>query len=125
MSIDYSNVKAMSDHIGDIVKITDASGNVMWKQAPSGATVTITVQDNSSGAKVVIDGIDYANSNTELTVPIGTVITINTTIYVLNGVSYGGQSTVSYTVVGDVEIVVKAQQVNPYYKAAMVQITEL
>lgn len=77
MSIDYSNVKAMSDHIGDIVKITDASGNVMWKQAPSGATVKITVSGVTAPGRgmgsVTIDGVNY-DKPTSIVVPFGTVI---------------------------------------------------
>lgn len=34
MSIDYSKVTGLSDHIGNIVKITDASGRVLWSSAP-------------------------------------------------------------------------------------------
>lgn len=71
MSIDYSNVKAMSDHIGNIVKITDASGMVLWKQAPSEATVTI--KGYGGFCHVTIDGKMYVQSTT-LTVPIGTTI---------------------------------------------------
>ena len=37
MSIDYSKVKGLSDHIGNIVKITDASGRVIW--AASGKVI--------------------------------------------------------------------------------------
>lgn len=122
--IDFSTLKSLEIPDGVVTQITDASGDVLWKQAPSGAKVIIDSYDNSGGAKIIIDGIDYANNDTELIVPLGTVITINTTIYMLNNVSYGGQSTVSYTVVGDVEIVVSAQQVNPYYKAPMVRVTE-
>lgn len=41
MSIDYANVTGLSDHIGNIVKITDIAGNVLWS-AVKMANLTIT-----------------------------------------------------------------------------------
>lgn len=41
MSIDYSKVTGLSDHIGNIVKITDLAGNVLWS-AVKMANLTIT-----------------------------------------------------------------------------------
>ena len=35
MSIDYANIIGLSDHIGNIVKITDASGKVLWNAVKS------------------------------------------------------------------------------------------
>ncbi len=41
MSIDYSKVTGLSDHIGNIVKITNVAGNVLWS-AVKMAKLTIT-----------------------------------------------------------------------------------
>lgn len=44
MSIDFTNVKAMSDRIGNIVKVTDASGRVLWSAGPPMAAVEVTTR---------------------------------------------------------------------------------
>jgi hypothetical protein len=46
VSIDYSKVTGLSDHIGNIVKITDASGRVIW--AVSGGKVILEVEKITS-----------------------------------------------------------------------------
>lgn len=78
--IDLSKVKGLADDVkGAIKQITDAAGNVLWKSAPSEATIFIAGSgvspNNSTYASVTVDGVEY-NSATVLTVPIGTVIAI-------------------------------------------------
>lgn len=46
MSIDFSKVTGISDHIGNIVKITDAAGNVLW--AVSGGKAVLQVEKLTS-----------------------------------------------------------------------------
>lgn len=78
--IDLSKVKGLADGVkGAIKQIADAAGNVLWKQAPSEATVTI-VEIGGTGytsgcgwSKITIDGITYTSAAT-VTVPIGTAI---------------------------------------------------
>ena len=92
--------------------------------APSGATVTISVQDVDYGARVIIDGVTYGTARTELTVPIGTVITCKANQVQLNSVGQVGSNQYDYTVTGNVVFHCTGTQVNPYYKLSIVQIIE-
>lgn len=75
MSIDLTKVTGISDQYGAWKQVADAAGNVLWKQKPAGATVTITIVGNGGNyASVVIDGVTY-NTETTLTVPFGATIT--------------------------------------------------
>lgn len=74
--IDFATLKGVAIPEGNVTQITDASGAVLWKAAPSGVPVTITV----SGATyygtpgfVTINGVNY-NAATEVLAPIGSVI---------------------------------------------------
>lgn len=71
--IDFSTLKGLTIPEGAVTQITDAAGNVLWKQAPSEAKITI-IGNGGNYANVVIDGVTY-NTAAEVTVPIGTVIT--------------------------------------------------
>ena len=71
--IDFSTLQGLTIPEGVVTQIADASGRVLWKQAPSEATVTITGNGYSS-ATATINGVTY-NTATTLVVPIGTVIT--------------------------------------------------
>ena len=126
MSIDFSGITGVSDGYGVVTQIADASGAVLWKQAPSGATVTINVTSGFGGNRLLIDGVYYGNESTEITVPIGTVITVKgATTISLNGspVSFSGDY--NYTVIGDVLIGCTGTKPNPYYTVYVVGITEL
>ena len=129
MSIDYSNVKAMSDHIGNIVKITDASGNVMWKQAPSGATVVYSNSANSS-IGITVDGITYYNT-TEIVVPLGTVIYFDAAYSAASDTGgeipreTSGSRRQYYVVTGDVRIVVATIKPNQYVTIYQYRVAEL
>lgn len=121
----FSSYKKWAIPEGNVVKVTDEAGNVLWKQAPSGATVNLVV--NSSYAKEVIIGGQSYSSSTVLTVPIGTLVTFSgfTTVY-LNDIAQtqsGGKY--EYTVVGNVDILLTGVKPNPYYTAYIAQITEL
>jgi hypothetical protein len=90
------NYKGWAIPEGNVVKVEDAAGNVLWKQAPSGATVTITktlagYEPENTGGYVTIDGVDYKTS-TSLVVPLGTVIVCSApwTSHYMYG-SFGGQ----------------------------------
>lgn len=110
---------------GKVVKVEDASGKVIWKQAPKGATITLTFYKNSLSnqnnmTSVIIEGITYplTNGNTpdmttkEIVVPIGTVIICKTlrggagyAKITLNGETVvDGVGEYAYTVVGDATI---------------------
>lgn len=47
MSIDYSKVTGLSDHIGNIVKITDASGMVLWSAVKEIITGTLYLRPSA------------------------------------------------------------------------------
>ena len=148
--MNFSNVKNITIPEGKVTKIADSSGNVLWKQAPSGAKVKVTVKNSgmyaSSDASIytslLIDGVNH-NTTEEIVVPIGTVIScrINTSGYSmsysvkLNGtqVTYDTQNqygtTYNYTVTGDVDIVIGSGavmgQYGPSQYTASINITEL
>ena len=128
--IDFTTLKGLSIPEGEVSQIADASGMVLWKKAPSGANVKVTLNNGgnfasmttSSYAYFTIDGVKH-NIAEELVVPIGTVITFGVSrptsgtvtagIY-LNGtvVSYTTSdrygSTYAYTVMGDIEVVLRS-----------------
>lgn len=120
--MNFATLKGLTIPEGNVTQITDASGRVLWKQAPSGAKVSI-VASGDFGARVVIDGITYGTASTELTVPIGTVITCKADQVRVGG-NQVGATTYDYTVTGDVAVNCTGTQVNPYYKLSIVQITE-
>lgn len=118
------NYKGWAIPEGNVVKVEDAAGNVLWKQAPSGATVKVTVSNggnfasmtNSPNIYLTIDGMGV-NTAQELVVAIGTVIpckcTAQTNQIYLNGENVGAQIdsytfAYDYTVTGDVEIVLNS-----------------
>lgn len=138
--IDFSTLKSLTIPEGEVVKIEDTSGNVLWEKAPEGATVTITktkagYEDIYNGGYVKIDGV-YYREPTNIVVPLGTVIVCTapyaSTQYgafggtiTLNGdvVSTGGK-TYEYTVNKDVEIAIKNVG-SPGGVQANIDITEL
>jgi len=123
--MNFSTLKGLTIPEGNVTQITDVNGNVLWKQAPSGATVTITLNAGYEKDLILIDGVYYGRQNAELTVPIGTVITVKgaTTIY-LNNIhqSFGGDY--NYTVIGNVGIHCSGTKPNPYYTVYVVSINE-
>ena len=102
MSINFATLKGLAIPEGNVTQIADASGRVLWKQAPSGANVKITTPDsgNASFPNIIINGVNYNNTDIEyeLVVPIGTVVEVAG--YYLNGICMAG----NYTITGDVEI---------------------
>lgn len=138
--IDFATLKSLTVPEGNVKKITDESGNVLWEAPPSGVTVTITktkagYEDIYTGGHVMIDGV-YYREPTSLVVPLGTVI-VCPSIYVshpmyggfggqikLNGtlVASGG-GTYEYTVNKDVEIAIQNVG-SPAGIAANINITE-
>ena len=122
--IDFSTLQGMTIPEGAVTQIADASGRVLWKKAPSGATITLSFVRNGGGgfnsyARVTIDGVNYPLNENDLTttaliVPVGTVITCmvtscNTAVssqkITLNGATVAsGNSEYLYTVVGDATI---------------------
>lgn len=119
--MNFATLKGLTIPEGNVTQITDASGNVLWKKAPSTANVKLKVQNggNFSGMTespnvgVTIDEVPY-NSAQELVVPVGTVIMCvcsagNTNQIYLNGETVdtrkdAGRYIYDYTVTGDVEI---------------------
>ena len=123
--IDFSTLKSLAISEGNVTQI-ESGGVVLWKAAPSGATVKVTLENTNSfasmthspNAYISVNGVIHRTTE-EFVVPIGTVIgcncsktmsenTTNTVGIYLNGakVSTEGQysATYNYTVVGDVEI---------------------
>ena len=124
--IDFATLKGVTIPEGNVTQITDASGAVLWKAAPSGANVKVTLENSGTFASMTssnyayftLDGVRHAVAE-ELVVPIGTVITFGLTkptggsvtagIY-LNGaqVAYNTNDRYSasyvYTVTGDIEV---------------------
>lgn len=134
MSIDFATLKGLAIPEGNVTQITDASGRVLWKQAPSEATITITkvgsLPPNTIGAQVIVNGTNYSDAIT-VTVPIGTIITctakwttkymasthtggtvmVNGAVVAESGELSGGTTTYEYTVQGDVAIELSVQYV--------------
>lgn len=114
MSINFSTLKGLTIPEGNVTKITDASGRVLWS-AVKPATIFLAYKRNGGGsfrnyANVTIDGISYPLdendlTTTVLTVPIGTVITCRSGNTTLNGTTVAsGYIEYIYTVVGDATI---------------------
>ena len=134
MRIVFDTITSMMIPEGNVTEIKDASGNVLWKAAPSEATVTITKTSAGSNCGVTIDGITYGGKgntvSTTLTVPIGTVIYCTAFIndsdmqgYVsVNGITVagGGVENYAYTVNGNVSISMSGSKDGGY-----IEITEL
>ena len=108
--IDFATLQGLTIPEGNVTQIADAAGNVLWKQAPAEATVTITGYGGNYHCYVTINGTMYYTANT-LVVPVGTVVAcyaFNDGIasYVtLNGVTVSNNATpYNYTVNGNVTI---------------------
>jgi hypothetical protein len=126
--MNFATLKGLTIPEGNVTKITDASGRVLWS-AVKPATVTLTCSDGSSlactYATATINGIYYTGvasyngsviipygGSVPLTVEVGTTIELNVSgsggagsrpsIY-LNGVKVSGD-TYNYTVTGLVTI---------------------
>lgn len=124
--MNFATLKGLTIPEGVVTQITDATGNVLWSAAPSGATVTITVAAGYEKDCLLIDGVYYGMQSTEITVPIGTEITISATVVFLNGATVSTSSNkYTYTVNGDVAISCKGQKPNAYYTVYQVFITEV
>jgi hypothetical protein len=127
--IDFSTLKGLTIPEGNVTKITDVSGNVLWEAPPSGVKITLSFKANGSPsfrdiAYIIIEGVKYPITNTnpateELILPIGTIITCyvgsaNTSVtqqkITLNGKTVAnGTSEYLYTVVGEASIVATTQ----------------
>ena len=121
--IDFSTLQGLTIPEGNVTQIADASGNVLWKAAPSGATVKLKVVNGghyssittSTFASITIDGVAY-NTTEELIIPIGTVLVCKCSSNGSNKMYLNGEEVVTYkesgssnvcydyTVKGDVEI---------------------
>ncbi len=139
--MNFATLKGLTIPEGAVTQIADAAGNVLWKAAPSEATIKIT-GDTWYFAIVTIDGTEYTNcgDGVTLAVPIGTEITC----YVQDN-TYGGngeiivngeivartevgalECTYTYTVVGNANIVLTENIISGYQKgsAGTITITE-
>lgn len=101
--IDFSILKGLKTPKGNVTKITDINGNVLWEAPPSGATVTITkrlagVEDMRGGGYVTIDGVTY-NEPTNIVVPLGTVIVCKAPWASTQYGAFGGEIKLNGTVV--------------------------
>lgn len=138
--IDFSTLKGLTIPEGNVTKITDVSGNVLWEAPPSGATITITkkvagYEDERTGGYVTIDGVHHSVS-TSLVVPLGTVIVckapaVSHPMYgsyggqiKLNGTLVANNGTYEYTVNKDAEIAIQNVG-SPSGVVANINITEL
>lgn len=103
--IDFSTLKSLTIPEGEVVKIEDTNGNVLWEKAPSTANVKITTPDsnNASFPNIIIDGVSYNDTSVEyeLVVPIGTIVDLGGVSSYVNGIQTNQQT---YTIMGDVEI---------------------
>ena len=128
MSINFATLKGLAIPEGNVTQIADASGRVLWKQAPSGATVTITVNSGYEKDILLIDGVYYGMQSAELTVPIGTVIATSgatqVTIFKAGVQQTTIQGNYNYTVTGDVDVHITGTKPNPYYTVYIVQFRE-
>lgn len=127
--IDFSTLKALTIPEGEVVKIADTSGNVLWEAPPSGVKITLSFKQNGSPsfrsvAYVIIEGVKYPIINEmppteELILPIGTIIacyvdsanlSVTSQKITLNGKTVAnGTSEYLYTVVGEASIVATTQ----------------
>lgn len=105
--IDFTTLKGLTIPEGNVTQIADANGNVLWKKAPSEATITI-IGDTSSTIggliNVTIDGQIYTGTcgTVELTVPIGTLVYCSATPnFSQAGRIYKGTSYIMGTVLAD------------------------
>jgi hypothetical protein len=123
--INFATLKGLTIPEGNVTQIADSTGRVLWKQAPSGATVNLVVSSNYAKA-VIIGGQSYSSS-TVLTVPIGTLVTLSgfDTVYLNNRVQTQSGGKYEYTVVGNVDITLTGTKPNPDYTVYIVNITEL
>lgn len=135
--IDFSTLKELTIPEGNVTQITDASGNVLWKQAPSGATIAL-IGDTGYGGHWGLT-TSYAEYNgTKYLAPeiieaaIGDTILFRCAgapngcnIY-LNGnrVATGADANYSYTVSGDAEVDIQLQG-SGYTSSYHMYITEL
>jgi hypothetical protein len=105
--MNFANLTGLTIPEGVVTQITDASGRVLWKQAPKEATVTITGSGgNANMVWVTINGVDYRAASS-VNVPIGTVITCNpfgSVILNEQTVANGKPITYNYTVTKNVTI---------------------
>lgn len=60
--IDFSTLKSLEIPEGNVTQIADASGDVLWKQAPSGVIVNV-ISVGGTG-RVTIDGNTYTTAGT-------------------------------------------------------------
>jgi hypothetical protein len=102
--IDFATLKSLTVPEGNVKKITDESGNVLWEAPPSGVTVTITnsgVTNVPPNGSIIIEGVSYKQPQS-IVVPLGTVITCSApwTKHQIYG-SYGGQIKLNGTLVAD------------------------
>jgi hypothetical protein len=111
--MNFSTLKGLTIPEGVVTQVADASGNVLWKKAPSEAKITINttfpsgITDGSSPtayAYIEIDGVKYGTA-TEIVVPVGTVISCyGKNSIILNGSTVQAGGTYAYTVQGDIGI---------------------
>lgn len=116
--INVATIKSWVDSAkGNVTKVTDAQGNVLWELQKRMCTVTlITKAAATPSAFVVIDGVKYGSSLSStktIEVPSGTVATCtveppasgSTTSITVNGqqvVGGTGKYTYNYTITGNV-----------------------
>lgn len=120
--IDFSTLKSLTIPEGEVVKIADTSGNVLWEKAPEGATVTISTTAGFEAPVIRING-QVQPDNAVLTVPIGTVISISGATQIQVGYNNMG-SNYDYTVKGNVIIQKAGTRPAPYVTVCIVQIIE-
>lgn len=140
MSIDFTGVTGIEDDYGNVTKITDASGRVLWKSGPDMAKVTL-LADTFEVYDYVSAYVEYKTPNGdyvslytagEYELPIGTVMLFN--------LKYGGKDRVDmyitlndesvasgdmdafyeYTLAGNISI----DFYNGYYNGGAIYITE-
>ena len=76
-TVAFAAVQSLAIPEGNVVKIEDASGNVLWEAQSNEVTITIAGTGNASYCYVSINGVKYTSAAT-LTVERGTVITCYT-----------------------------------------------
>ena len=143
--IDFATLQGLTIPEGVVTQITDASGRVIWKAAPSEATITLTFLQNTDApqpyvTKVTINGVSYPSmiqgnpdmTTKEVVVPLGTVITCKTMHgdagvgkITLNGETVvDGAGEYEYTVVGNATIHSTGTMTSSTARHGIINITE-
>lgn len=78
--IDFAKLQGLTIPEGNVTQITDASGRVLWKKAPSGVTVTIYQKMMMNTTTLAIGDQTYTNAASTETKVVEYVVEVGTSI---------------------------------------------